>query len=353
MKFISILHTALMVVFLHASLAFAGQFDNPYQGSIIAAEHSEEVLKELALKQVLVKVSGNKNIIQLPDSQLLIAKLDQFISQYSYDLYRGSRYFMAVFDKHEIDQALTSIQQPIWGVSRPVTLIWMVSDSNTNRQFISDDLLTQKAYLDINGAMLNEQHARGINFQFPLIDLEDSLAASVSDVTGHFYEQIATASQRYGVGYFVTANLLQNERADNQWMLSWTLLRLTASGSPSQVLLEKTSSGDKVSLVAEMTNDIADYYAGQFAVRENQSDNFLKTIYISGVNSLSKFNQLNTMLGKLNSVASYEIVSVNDAQVTINIKVNGGLSSFENGLLAQPNLQPNLSLSEPLHFNWR
>jgi hypothetical protein len=351
MKFISILRTAFIVVFLYSSLAFAGQFDNPYQGSVIAAEHTEDTLKELALKQVLVKVSGNKNIAQLPDSQLLVAKLEQFISQYGYEVYRCTRYFMAVFDKNEIDQALKSIQQPIWGTTRPVTLIWMVSDSATSRQFISDDFLSQSDYSDIDWAMLNEQHNRGINFQFPLIDLDDSLAISISDVTGRFYDQIATASNRYGVGYFVSANLSQ--QGDNQWTLSWALLGTSESGNTSNVLKEKTVSGDKILLLTEMTSDIADYYASQFAVLVNQSDNFLKTIYISDVNSLSKFNQLNTILGKLNSVASFEIVSVHDAKVTINIKVNGGLSSFENGLIAQPNLQQDLSQSEPLHFNWR
>ena len=42
-----------------------------------------------------------------------------------------------------------------------------------------------------------------------------------------------------------------------------------------------------------------------------------------------------------------------NAQVIVDIKVNGGIASFENGLLAQPNLQQDLSQSEPLHFNWR
>jgi len=339
------------MVFLYSSLVFAGQFDNPYQGSILAEGHNEDVLKELALKQVLVKVSGNKNITQLPDSQLLIEKLNQFISQYNYEMYRGKRYFMAVFDKHGIDQALTSIQQPIWGATRPITLIWMVSDNEPHRQFISDDFLNQDNNKGIDWAMLNEQHNRGIDFQFPLIDLEDSLAISISDVTGRFYDQIATASTRYDAGYFVSANLSKQD--EHQWTLSWALLNVTSPESSTQRLIEKTTSGEKERLLIEMTNEIADYYANQFAVLENQNDNFLKTIYISDVNSLAKFNQLNTMLGKLNSVASYEIVSVQNAQVIINIKVNGGIASFENGLLAQPNLQQDISQSEPLHFNWR
>ncbi|WP_435234875.1 DUF2066 domain-containing protein [Psychromonas sp. PT13] len=351
MKLISLLRNASIMVFLYSSLVFAGQFDNPYQGSIVAADHNEDVLKELALKQVLVKVSGNKNIVELPDSQLLVEKINQFISQYSYDMYRGKRYFTAVFDKNEIDQALTNIQQPIWGATRPITLIWMVTDNEPRRQFISDDFLNQNENKEIDWAMLDEQHSRGIDLQFPLIDLEDSLAISISDVIGRFYDQIATASTRYGVGYFVSANLSKQD--EHQWTLSWALLNATSSGSPTQRLIEKTTSGEKALLLTEMINDIADYYANQFAVLENQNDNFLKTIYISDVNSLAKFNQLNALLGKLNSVASYEIVSVQNAQVIVDIKVNGGIASFENGLLAQPNLQQDLSQSEPLHFNWR
>ena len=349
MKFIFQMRNLFILVFLCAPLAFANQFTNPYLGNIAVADHSEHELKVLALKQVLVKTSGNADIINFQETDLAVKKVDQFLSQYGYQNLFNTRYFMAVFDQFKINQVLKDMQQPIWGETRPITLIWLVTDGGNERQFVSDNLINQNSDSSLSPVFLNQQYNRGIKLQFPIMDLEDRLALSISDVSGRFYNEIAMATKRYGVDHFVAANLKQIDT--ETWSLSWELIK--SSAKQNKILVADKIRGKKTQLESQMVNKIADYYASQYAVSENQGEKFSQTIYIDGVNSLAKLSQLNKVLTDLLAVASFEIRSVQGGQVTVDIKINGGFNSFKNGLFVQSNLQPDLSQGEDFHFNWR
>ena len=145
MRFIFLVRNLFILHLLFIPAVFAGQFTNPYQGNVIVGDQNEGKLKELALKQVLVKVSGNTEIDQLDESKVLFSKIDQLLSQYGYETYHGARYFMAVFDKNKINQTLKEMQQPIWGETRPATLVWLVDEDGNQRQFVSDNVLSQGA----------------------------------------------------------------------------------------------------------------------------------------------------------------------------------------------------------------
>ncbi len=350
MRFISLARNLFILSLLSVPLLYAGQFDNPYQGNIVAGDKSENELTVLALQQVLVKVSGNPKIVELNGSKRLLTQTQQLLSQYGYQSTLGKRYFTAVFDKRKINQALQEMQQPVWGDTRPATLVWLISENDGDRQLVSDNMLIGNADPALSSAVQAQQHHRGISLQFPLMDLEDNLAISLSDISGRFYGPIAAASKRYGVAHFVVADLQQSSAG--KWSLSWQLVQLNAASQRSRVLATDSLSGEKSSLVSSMVNSIADYYARQYAVKENQGVKFSQVIHIHGIHSLAQLTQLNKALANLLAVASFQVTAVQDSQVTVNIKINGGLTSFKNGLSAQPNLQPDFSHDEKFHFNW-
>ena len=351
MRFISPARNLFILLLLFTPLVFAGQFDNPYQGNIVVVDQSENELKVLALKQVLVKVSGNPKIVKLNESKRLLKKAESLLSQYGYQTSLNTRYFTAVFDKHKINQALKEMQQPVWGDTRPTTLVWLINGSNSDRQLVSDNMISHSADAEISAAFRNQQHNRGISLQFPLMDLEDNLALSISDVSGRFYGPITAASKRYGVEHFMVANLKQS--GAEKWSLSWELVKSNSFSKRSRVLTSDKVSGEKSLLVSIMVSKVADYYARQYAILDNQGEQFSQTIYIQGINSLAQLTQLNKVLANLLAVASFEVTSVQGSQVTVNIRINGGLNSFKNALFAQPNLQPDPSQGEEFHFNWR
>ncbi|WP_019613312.1 DUF2066 domain-containing protein [Psychromonas ossibalaenae] len=351
MKFIFLTRSLFILLIAFTSPLSAGQFDNPYQGNIVVGKQSEDLLKQQALKQVLVKVSGNTEVVKLAESKLLLKNVQSLLSQFGYRLFKDKRYFFAVFDQRKITQALKDMQQPVWGDTRPTTLVWLIKDDKGTRKLLSDYMINNSSESKFSSVLQSQQHDRGITLQFPLMDLDDNLALSVSDVAGRFYTPIAAASARYAMNHFVAANLKQV--SEDNWYLDWVLVQSDTLTKQNKMLLSDKFYGEKSQLLAKMTNAIADYYAGQYAVLENEDEKFKQTIYINGITSLAQLTKLNDLLSGLLAIASFEVVSVQDQQVTINVKVNGGLHSFANALSVQTALQEDLSNDEKFHFYWR
>lgn len=352
MKWISVARNLIFLFILFSSSTFAGLFDNAYQGNVLVEKQDESELKEIALAQVLVKVSGNTEVAQLDESKLLLKKSQSLLSQFGYQTYQGKRYFNALFDSTKVNAALAAMQQPVWGSTRPTTLIWLIKDGNSGRELLSDHFINNKNDRYLSTALQGSQQSRGITLQFPLMDLNDNLALNISDVSGRFYDPIATASSRYGINYFVAARLKQ--RTAEKWMLTWELVQFNLQSKQNKVLLSKTEKGEKSVVIATMVNQLADYYAGQFAILENQDDKFSQQIYVNGIDSLAKLTALNKLLTELYVVDTFKISAVNASQAVVDININGGVISFKNTLSAQSHLQPLLSNeSEQLNFNWR
>ena len=84
-----------------------------------------------------------------------------------------------------------------------------------------------------------------------------------------------------------------------------------------------------------------------------EGDKISQTVYVNGISSLQQLTKLENLFSDILAISSYEIVSVDVMQVKINVKLNGGINSFENALAVQTNLQRDSSKSEEFHFNWR
>ncbi|HEY5716304.1 MAG TPA: DUF2066 domain-containing protein, partial [Psychromonas sp.] len=164
------------------SCVLANQFENLYQGNIIVDKQNDQQLKELALQQVLIKVSGNAQINALDESKELLKKTQSLLSQFGYRNFADRRYFVAVFDQGKINQALREMQQPIWGETRPQTLVWLIVDSDNQRNLVSDNMINSGQDDLLSSALKKEQLQRGISLRFPLMDLDDNLAVSLADV---------------------------------------------------------------------------------------------------------------------------------------------------------------------------
>jgi hypothetical protein len=137
MKFI-LLKCALCVLCLsYASSALALNFDAPYMGNVIAQKLDEKALQTKALKQVLIKVSGNSNITAGPKAKKFLKDPQRMLSQSGFQMYRNTEYYFALFDELKINDFLTMTHQPIWGMVRPNTLVWIVVQTKNGSAILS------------------------------------------------------------------------------------------------------------------------------------------------------------------------------------------------------------------------
>lgn len=321
---------------------------NPYKGLVLAEGENETALREQALKQVLIKVSGNTDIIRLDESDMLTKSLSSMLSQFGYQTINNQRFYYVLFDKSKINRALTEMQQPIWGETRPTPLIWLV---NENRKITSEYMIKSSQDSAISWGLKKSSVERGVHTQFPLIDLDDSLAITASDINGRFYQTVADASKRYDAEYFVLANI--TKAYDKKWRLRWELIQHHAQSKQNKILITQNSSGSKSHIMSAMLNDIADYYAQQFAILENNGEKLTQMLTIKNIDSLAHLTVLNNVLKSLNAVDTFTVVRMSEQQVEVLVTLKGGLVSLRNALNVQPHLQSDLLTSYPFHYNWQ
>lgn len=321
---------------------------NQYKGLVQVEDLEEDELREQALKQVLIKVSGNVDIANLEDSKALVKKIPSMLAQFGYQEVDNVRFYYALFDKRKINRALINMQQPVWGETRPIPLIWLVND---RRQITSEYMVNSGQDVSLSLGLQKSELKRGVKAQFPLIDLDDSLAITASDISGRFYQTAAEASKRYGAEYFVLANVINT--ADDKSELKWELIQHQPYSKKNQVLIKQTNNGSKSYIMTAMMNDIADYYAQQFAILENNGEKLTQSLTVNNIDSLASLTALNKLLKNLNAVDSFKMLKMNEKQVEVLVTLKGGLMSLENALNVQSNLKIDTSTAANFHYNWQ
>lgn len=319
-----------------------------YKGLVVAEESNEDILREEALKQVLIKVSGNINIIALDESISLLSEIHSMLSQFGYQNIDGVRFYYASFDKNKIDKALNNMQQPIWGGTRPSPLIWLV---NEKRKITSEDMFNSNQDKDLSWGLKKAELKRGVETKFPILDLDENLVISASDISGRFHHVVGEVSKRYDAEYVVLANL-HKIRNTSKWQLKWELVQYDTENNKKQLISKNINSDKKTDVMAQMLNDIADYYAQKFSIFENNGKKLTQVLSINNITNLSELRLLNEVLKGLNAVDSFKTIEINEQQVNVLVTLKGGISSLENALNAQSHLQ-SVSSDADFQYNWQ
>ena len=102
--------------------------------------------------------------------------------------------FLAVqFDANAVQRLLQDAAVPMWSGSRPVTLMWLAYEQDYNRQVVATSTPMDQP---VKHNLMQQMHRRGLPVVLPLMDLEDEMRVSASDIWGRFPEPVINASSR-------------------------------------------------------------------------------------------------------------------------------------------------------------
>ncbi len=159
------------------------------------------------------------------------------------------------FDPASVMQALREAEVPVWGVDRPVLLLWWVQDGLQGRQLLGDG---QNRSLNLQQAALH----RGLPVRFPLADLSEQVRAdhgwnSTNEV------QLQELLQRYAGDALL---VVETQEAADGMTGSWQLL-----GSSLQ--LKGSLAGDNpVDAADGLFQQLAKELAREYAVVPGQGE---------------------------------------------------------------------------------
>ncbi|MCP4043004.1 MAG: DUF2066 domain-containing protein, partial [Gammaproteobacteria bacterium] len=199
-----------------------------YQARVAVSGQQREERKSalrIALKKVLVKVSGDKHVVRSKAINTTLRKPSVFLQQYSYQALpaipgrtaRHGQVLLAQFDPAAVNKALREAGFAIWGKARPSVLLWVAKEVAGKRRLVGAETDPST----VKGIRIKAME-RGIPVIFPLLDLEDRKNLQISDVWGEFNDNILAASRRYQNDVVLVARAYR--LLPNLWEIRWSLL---------------------------------------------------------------------------------------------------------------------------------
>ena len=290
----------------------------------------------LALRRVLSKVSGQRDV---ESHELLAAALetpDRFVQQFGYrsggseelsSTTGETARLWAKFDDELVDALIREAGLSVWGRSRPSTLVWFSVESEGRRDLLATD------YDAVRFAPI-EQAARwrGIPLVLPLLDLEDRLAVNPDELWAGFFDNLRGASARYGTEAVLLIRL--RELLPSLSEAKWSLLmdggeqHWTTQSDVPELLLE-----DGVHIAADLLAARYARPAGEYATD-------MVEIVVTGVRTLEDYARALRYLRSLDEVEWVAVEAVEPGHVRFRIDARGGRSSVRQSVAFGATLSP-------------
>ncbi len=330
-RFRAALSCTLCLLAFAAPLAEAVEVTSLYTTRVAydaKASDGRERAYDAALAEVLARVSGS----DLAGDPLRVAQLFPDPARYVLRFRPGADDTLWVsFDGRAIEATLRDAGQPVWGSDRPLTLIWVAVDwGQGRRQIIAagdedpNGGLTRsldRASL-LRERILEAAERRGLPVVFPLMDTEDRVAVSFSDIWGGFDETLIGASRRYDVNSILVGRLRSASSRENRWSYYFGGADRSWTGAPEVVV-----------------GQVADLLASELAIG---GDARLATVQlrVAGVDSIDAYGNVQKILANLGLIDSFAIVEVSRDSILYRVAAHGGSERLRraltfNGLIEQ------------------
>ncbi|MGE4259955.1 MULTISPECIES: DUF2066 domain-containing protein [unclassified Shewanella] len=320
--FFRLLSCYLLLGCIPANAVEVSQLDQSMVSVASRSDADRDAALREALGNVLLKNSGARGVLS---NSMIVEKLSQassMVTQFGYFDDQGQLKIRALFEHDRIIALLRAAGEPVWGRQRPLTLLWLAADNNSQPQIVADgaDIDERKLFADASSQ-------RGIPVLFPLMDLDDLQAVNINDVRGQFADAIARASNRYQTDYFAMGTL---EPVADGIRYQLALYTKTAGGQPFMLPLvsDQNTVADKPAAVAAMMLALSDYFVSRYAVADSGASQ-QTTVSFSGI-SQKQLVEIEAFLKQLTAVKSFTMSKLQGEHVSYRLQLFGSVDELKN-----------------------
>ncbi|WP_394167698.1 DUF2066 domain-containing protein [Photobacterium piscicola] len=323
---LTMLRFALLFLAVLALPVQAATVNDLYQTQVTLIgndQQADQAAREQGLANVLVKISGNTDVLDNAAIKTAITNSGHYISQFGYSQVNGQRVIDLSFDKHQIKQLLIKSKASIWKDQRPNILVWMVDSDGQQRNILWDQ--------STNGLVNDTKQAadsRGLPLTFPVGDMTDATAVNASDLWGDFIDPIASASAHYNADGLLLVKAQQ--QPDGNVSLNWQFYPQQPSKIATTEIqpISGTTSGTLAQTSTKMINQVTDYLAKKYAVVLGVAAGGNINIEVDNIHSTENFFALEKMLNGLTTVHSANAMRIKGNSVIFQLNLQGSEQAF-------------------------
>ncbi len=320
-----------------------------YSVQVPVASSAPDDLKQgyrKGLKEVLARVSGQGDLVAQGKVEDLLERAESLVQSYQFLRASGegeSDRLQMTFGAVGVNQALASIDVPVWGANRPLTLAWVAVESAGGRELLvrpggSGEAAEQQADA-WRDAFVSAAVDRGLPLVLPPVAKAED-GRLLSEVWGQFMGSIKAASENIDHNLLAVVKV---NRTGGRWQASW---RLEGEGIENS---EQAVAGDSPADVAEQVIGAwADRLAARYAVAAGDvSDSARVDITVEPVDSLADYAQVIAALEKMTPVVAVSPVRVTAEQMTLKVGFTGELSQVRQYIALDPRFTEWRGAGEP------
>ena len=341
----------LLMWILTSQRVNAAVIDDLYDAKIPVNNQSEQTQNNafsLALRQVLIKVRGNNDLLTDQKIKNAISRATRFVRSYSYDKQQSQLYLVVSFDPQRVESVIRSAGFPVWDKRRPDSLIWLAIKLSDN----SDRKIVRPSeYADIYQQLSLQAFKRGINLMFPVWDLDDIQNLGVYDIWGGFSAQISQASERYSVPSVLSARIYLSDNQSSEvvqngevapakpalkWTADWTMIE-------GEGLLAGQVQGEHPLMIAEgLINALADQLSLKYAIDLAQIDraDTKVQIVVNNIDTLSYYSLALRSLKNMSIVNGVTLIHQQGPRATFELDLLGDIDDLTNALSLDSKIRP-------------
>ncbi len=293
-----------------------------------AAERKKAI--SLGLQHVILKNSGSAAALSNPSVKAKVKSPNSLIRQFGYDEVDGELLLKVNFDHKRILELLREAQLPVWGKQRPLTLVWLVEESSGERKILNDASPVESRTL-----FQKDAEAKGVPLLFPLMDLDDNMQISVSDVRGMFVNQIELASQRYQADYFVVASMTPN--ADGVEYSVSLFSKGAEQGGTTPLVSKQQQVSDTEAAVNGIISTVSEYYVSRYAIADS-GEQLTSSVTFVDITEMKQLVAIEKYLKQLSAVKAVHISQLQGTSVKYALELFGTLDDLHRLMALDPRI---------------
>lgn len=277
----------------------------------VAVKNESATVRASALKQalseVMVRVSGRARLMQLSGAESVLDQASALVQRYSYqDSKKSPLKLYAEFEGNALEQAMLEAGLPVWGPSRPVTMVWLL---------VNGELVTRAGPDHVVAALQAAARKYGVPLRFPRAEAVTNDNIRPADIRKGHIPRIMMVTRSYDTRH-VLLGVVSGDAAN------W---RLIVDG---KVLRTWRAHADKATvLVADAVGESAQIYSQRYAVVGTRNGTVV--VGVQGIHGSQTFTRVRDYLIKMTAVDAVTPILVTGKTVVFRVAGPDDAKAFE------------------------
>lgn len=347
----------VVILLMMGDALYAYTVPNLSKARVLVTNRSSQAVAQVAptaLAEVLIKMSGNPSVTQLPEIQQALQGADQLIQSFGYvseDLDGKTQLYANIqFDPAALKELLHQVHQTVWRADRPMTLAWIQIDRINNNP---NPILASDEQSPLVSELKQSADRLGLPVILPTMDIQDQSYINTDANFPFDTEKLLAAGKRYQSSSVLAGKV--TAAVDGSWQGQWLYL---LNGQPHQW---NTVGQTQQEVIQQAMNDMDSMMSSTLAVRDNARLQSTVNIQISGVIDLNAYALVIQHLKQLNVVAHVGVSQLDGSTMKLTLNVVGGEQALVAALQddadlipqAQPFIQSNSPQQQRLFYQFK